>query len=67
MTLRSLLLNGMLMEQNKGTSSTLTITGNVTTALNWYQQGAHTITLVATTPAPNSKTYSGTWNITCNP
>lgn len=48
------------------TGSTLTITGNVNTALNLYQQGIHTVTLVAT-DAADSKQYSGSWDITCNP
>jgi len=53
-------------EQTLQTTKTLTITGTVSTLLSWYQQGVHTITLVAVETA-NSQPYSGTWSITCNP
>jgi len=50
-------------EQTGQTSSTLTITGNASTLLTWYQQGVHTITLVAVETA-DSLPYSGKWDIT---
>jgi len=50
-------------EQVGQTGSSLTITGNVNTALNWYQKGTHSIQLVV--GMANGNYYSGTATITC--
>jgi hypothetical protein len=47
-------------------TTSINITGDVDSALNWYQAGVHTITFEAIVFGGTTR-YSGEWTISCNP
>jgi hypothetical protein len=59
-------IDGTLYVAGNG-QDTITITGDIDSALNWYQAGVHTITLEANDVDAPHIPYSGKWTITCTP